>query len=93
MNQDDVAAELENYLRMIDEEDRAGVALDRDLHLFESGYLNSLSGIGLITFVESHFGVVLTDEQLFGPEFSTINRISGLVLGGLEKADGAQGSW
>ncbi len=50
-----------------------------DVHLFEAGYLDSLSLVRLIAFVEADFTVQLDKKQLFSEEFTTINGIASLI--------------
>ncbi len=50
-----------------------------DVHLFEAGYLDSLSLVRLLAFVEADFTVQLDETQLFSEEFTTINGIASLI--------------
>jgi acyl carrier protein len=53
----------------------------RDVHLYDSGYVDSVGVVELIAFIESTFDVKLEDEHLFGGLFTTINGISSVCVG------------
>jgi len=50
-----------------------------DVHLFESGYMDSLGVVRLIDFIETAFGVKLDETHLFSEEFTTIGGIATLT--------------
>ncbi|HEX2713219.1 MAG TPA: acyl carrier protein [Candidatus Acidoferrales bacterium] len=52
-----------------------------DVHLFESGYVDSAGVVELIAFIEATFGVKLEDEHIFDERFTTITGISSVVSG------------
>lgn len=51
----------------------------RDMHLFDSGLVNSLFAIELLTFIETRFGVKVVTEDLDISRFSTITNVSAFV--------------
>lgn len=55
--------------------------VDHDEDLFDTGRVNSLFAIQLIGFLESHFGIKVTVEDLDLANFATINRIVTFVVG------------
>ena len=56
-----------------------------DVHLFESGYLDSLGVVLLIEFIETAFGVKLDETQMFSEEFTTIGGIATLISAALRE--------
>jgi acyl carrier protein len=50
-----------------------------DENIFESGFVDSSFAMQLVTFVEDAFNIAVTDEDLDLANFSTINRIVGLI--------------
>lgn len=53
--------------------------VDNDVNLFESGLVNSLFAIQLMTFVEKSFGIKVTMDDLDLNNFSSVNAISAFV--------------
>ena len=53
--------------------------VDNDVNLFESGLVNSLFAIQLMTFVEKSFGIKVTMDDLDLNNFSSVNAISTFV--------------
>lgn len=54
--------------------------LDRTVELFEAGYLDSLGVLRLVRYVESTFGVTLSEDDLLSPDFTTIEGLSRIVM-------------
>jgi acyl carrier protein len=52
----------------------------RSIDLFEEGYVDSIGVIELIEFLEQTFVVEIPEEDLFSPEFSTIDGIAQIVV-------------
>jgi acyl carrier protein len=76
----DIAAALETFVR-----DNYHVAADderfnRDVDLWDTGYLDSTGVIEIIAFLEQRLGRMLPESVLFSPQFRSINGISQLVL-------------
>ena len=61
----------------------------RNLHLFESGFVDSAGVVELIAFVESTFAIRLGDEEIFSDDFTTIAGIAAIV----EQARSRPGLW
>ncbi|MDG2088403.1 MAG: acyl carrier protein [Arenicellaceae bacterium] len=53
----------------------AGKSPTADAHLFDEGYLDSLSFLGLVEELESHFNVRMTAEFMNEENFSTLEKI------------------
>ena len=79
MTEQDVAAAVEEFARRefsIKPSDRR---FDRTVDLFEDGYVDSVGVIELIEFLERTFVIEIPEEDLFSPEFSTIDGIARIV--------------
>jgi acyl carrier protein len=77
-SQAEIAGVIEQFIRKqfrIHERDRSL----RDLHLFESGFVDSAGVVELIAFLESTFTIRLDDDQVFSDDFTTINGIAAIV--------------
>ncbi|MDQ3956920.1 MAG: acyl carrier protein [Actinomycetota bacterium] len=57
--------------------------------IFATGFVNSLFAMELITFVEGTFRISIESEDLDLENFSTVERLAGLVAGKL----GAPAAW
>jgi acyl carrier protein len=79
-SQREVADLIETFIRrefrILDE----GPPFTRNVHLFESGCVDSAGVVELIMFVESTFGVKLEDDDVFSEQFTTIDGISAIVM-------------
>ena len=79
MMEQDVAAAVEEFIRGkfgIKPSDRR---FDRSVDLFEDGYVDSIGVIELLEFLEGTFVVEMREEDLFSPEFSTIEGMARIV--------------
>ncbi len=56
-----------------------GDRLQADGPLQESRILDSLGLLGVITFIEQRFGIVIADDEVIPENFDTLNRISEFV--------------
>lgn len=54
--------------------------LDDDANLFESGIVNSLFAVQLMTFVERSFGIEVAPEDLDIENFKSLNATTAFVL-------------
>lgn len=57
----------------------AAETLDRDVHLFDEGYLDSLGTLVLIDGLERLCGAQFAAETLMDPRFSSVNGIAEIV--------------
>lgn len=48
---------------------------ERDIDLFEEGYLDSMAGIELLVELEEQFGVSIAPTELEREEMNTVNKI------------------
>jgi acyl carrier protein len=79
VTEQEVAAAVEEFARRefsIKPSDRR---FDRTVDLFEDGYVDSIGVIELIEFLERTFVIEIPEEDLFSPEFSTIDGITRIV--------------
>jgi acyl carrier protein len=79
VTEQDVAAAVEEFARRefsIKPSDRR---FDRKVDLFEDGYVDSIGVIELIQFLERTFAIEIPEEDLFSPEFTTIDGIARIV--------------
>lgn len=69
-----------------------GQAPADDEDIFETGYVNSLFAMELITFIEGSFDVVVDNEDLELENFSSVDRIAALIHGkrAVRASSGAQ---
>lgn len=83
-SQDEIAAAIERFIRKQFRIDQSVPSL-REVHLFESGFVDSAGVVELIAFLESTFRIRLDDDHVFSDEFTTISGIAAIV----EKATAA----
>ncbi|MEV5760419.1 phosphopantetheine-binding protein [Streptomyces tendae] len=57
-----------------------GAAPDRDEDMFETGRVNSLFVIQLISFLEERFGIKVGVDDLDLGHFATVNKVADFVL-------------
>jgi acyl carrier protein len=80
VTEQNVAAAVEEFARRefsIKPSDRR---FDRAVDLFEEGYVDSIGVIELIEFLEKTFVIEIPEEDLFSPEFSSIDGIARIVV-------------
>jgi acyl carrier protein len=79
MTQADVAERVEHYIRIQFRVAAGDTRFSRSLPLFESGYVDSVGVVELLSFLSEEFAVDLPDDALMSDEFSTINGIAAVV--------------
>jgi acyl carrier protein len=79
MTERDVAVAVEEFVRHEFSISAADQTFGHSVDLFEDGYVDSVGVIELLAFLESTFGVEIPEEDLFSPEFSTIEGIADIV--------------
>ena len=79
---DSIASEIRNYLAAAFP-DRAGEAknLADETSLFDGGFLDSLSFLGLVEFIEEKFSVTVPPDDFVPERFSTLQQISSYIEG------------
>jgi acyl carrier protein len=78
----DIAGAIEAFIRQHFRIVATDPRFSRDVHLFEGGYVDSAGVVELLMFVESTYGVMLEDEQIFSDRFTTINGIVEILHAG-----------
>ena len=78
MSQVEIASVIEGFICKQFRIDAVGPTF-ADLHLFESGVVDSAGVVELIAFLESTFAVRLEDDHVFSDDFTTINGIAAIV--------------
>jgi acyl carrier protein len=54
---------------------------DRNVSLWEEGYVDSTGVVEVIAFLEETFDVTITEQILFSPDFTSIAGMSKLIAG------------
>ena len=49
------------------------------INLWEEGYVDSVGVVELIAFLETEFGVTISESQLFSPDFTKIEGIAQII--------------
>jgi acyl carrier protein len=79
VNQSDVAARTEAWVRVQFSVNPTDPRFGPDTDLFDKGYVDSVGLAELIGFLEDEFGVDIPDELLLSDQFTTIDGISDAV--------------
>jgi len=85
--QPEVATAIETFIRRQFRINESDAGFTRDAHLFETGVVDSVGAVELITFVGATFGVELDDDDIFSEHFTTINGIAEIVVACEAKSD------
>ena len=85
-----VAEELERFVRARFQVRSDDATFSRGVHLFEEGYVDSTGLVELIGHLEATFGVHVPEDAIFDPSFSSIDGIAKVIAvlprGGQEAA-------
>lgn len=72
--------EMEEIRRFLVEHRAAGSGeIADDVSLLEQGVIDSVTMVDLITFLESHYGIHIDDEEMTPENFDSLNAIVALV--------------
>ena len=74
-----VAEQLEAFIRERYDVSSDDPDFDRDVHLFDYGYIDSFGAVELNTFVEETFGIKVSDTDLMVHSLNTINEIATFI--------------
>jgi acyl carrier protein len=74
-----VAASVETFVRRQFNVSDSDPGFDREVDLFESGYVDSVGVAELLEYVTQQFGVDIPESDLLSDEFSSIDGISSIV--------------
>ena len=72
----------QNIILFLEENKPAGVAvarIDRNTDLIGSGVVDSFGIVGVIEFLEDHFGIVVDDADIDPENFRTVDAIAAYV--------------
>jgi acyl carrier protein len=64
-------------------------AFDREVDLFEHGYVDSVGVVELLGFLQEEFNVEVPDDDLLADDFSSVVGIAGIVLRNLRLQTGS----
>ena len=76
----EIADRVEGAVRRLGQVQAGDTEFGRDVHLFDSGYLDSLGSYRLIEFIEETYELSLSEEELFSPDFVNINGITDIIV-------------
>ncbi len=74
----DVEKIIEDFIRQefeIDDDPE----FSRDIHLFDSGFVDSLGAVRIVCFVEEEFGIEITQKDITLYPMNSINEIAEVV--------------
>lgn len=74
-----VADRLERFVRGAGHVADNDQEFNRQVNLFQSGYLDSIGVESLIVYIEREFRLELSDEALNDPSFASIDGISSII--------------
>jgi acyl carrier protein len=75
----EIESAVEAYVRAEGEVPPDDPRFTRDVDLFELGYIDSVAFVSLVTWLESSYGIELTEAYLLDERFNTIAGISAVV--------------
>lgn len=87
MTQDSIAARVEAFIRERFHVPEDDAWFSRQSNLWEEGYIDSTGVVEVIAHLESTFGIVLPDEVLFDPAFSSVEGIARIVSASMTGQD------
>ncbi|MEU8272456.1 acyl carrier protein [Sphaerisporangium sp. NPDC049002] len=77
--QEIAATKIEDFVRQIGTIASDDPGFHRQADLFDAGYVDSLALVALTAFIEETFHLSLTEQDLFHPEFTTIDGMARLI--------------
>jgi acyl carrier protein len=80
VSEEEVAALVESFVRSAFSIRRSDRRFGRTTDLFDGGYVDSIGVVELLEFLEQRFVVHIPEDDLFSPEFSTVNGIAGIIM-------------
>lgn len=79
MSVDEIAAAIEAYVRAKGEVPNGDPHFDRDVDLFEFGYIDSVGFVQLVVWLEDSYAIELTEAYLLDERFNTIAGMATIV--------------
>jgi hypothetical protein len=80
-----VAGVLERFIRDVGQVAPGDTGFTRQVHLMHEGYLDSHGVLQLISYIEEHYRLQLTDGELSDPGIMTIGGLSGIIASALAR--------
>jgi D-alanine--poly(phosphoribitol) ligase subunit 2 len=78
-----IEEKIENYIReTFDIGDDP--EFSNDIHLFDSGFVDSLGAVDIVMFVENEFNIKITQKDITLYPMNTVNEIAAVVKSKLE---------
>lgn len=78
---EDCSAALEAFIRANFQVEDNDPYFDRNVSLWEEGYVDSVGVVEVIAFLEDTYDITITDDMLFSPEFTSIAGMSRMIAG------------
>ena len=79
MTRDEVAGQLEAWVRTQFKVTPEDARFTHRAPLFELGYVDSVGVVELFAFIRDRFGVEIPDEVAIGDEFTTLDGMAGAI--------------
>src|ERR671923_1238212 len=79
MRQAEVEARIETFVRSRFKVAAHDPGFSVSADLYEEGYVDSIGIVELVTFLEEEFDVAIPEEEMLGPDFSSISGIASIV--------------
>ncbi|WP_409343818.1 acyl carrier protein [Paenibacillus sp. MBLB4367] len=74
-----IAEQLERHIRDRYEIEADDEDFDRDVHLFDYGYIDSIGATALIAHVEKSYDIQVTNQDLMLYSMNTVNEIATFI--------------
>ena len=75
----DIAGSVEMFVRRQFNVSDSDAGFDRDVDLFESGYVDSVGVAELLEYLNQEFEVEIPESALFSDDFSSIDGIAAII--------------
>ena len=79
METTEIAQKIGEFIRSRFAVDPTDAEFGADVHIFDYGYVDSFGAVELTEFVESSFGITISNSDLVLYPMNTINEIAGFV--------------
>jgi D-alanine--poly(phosphoribitol) ligase subunit 2 len=83
---DAIADTLDGFVRDTGQIEPDDAYFSRDVHLFDTGYLDSLGALRVLEFLEATYRIELSGQALADPQFSSVNGMAHIVACALAAA-------
>ncbi len=84
MNKEEIAITIANYIKknfLFDEKKD----IDHNISLYQSGIIDSMGTIELVSFLENTYKIRFDDDELIAENFDSLNAISNFLYNKLQK--------